>query len=132
MAKISRGELLGIYNALDMLGSFQDLSISYHVAKNKRRLKPLVDEYKKEIGLIQDSYAVKHPHGGFVQKKNEQTGMMEIEFGANRKSADDAVEKLNAEEVEFEFHAVKESEHPCIKSIPGNVTEALLETFILD
>lgn len=129
--EISRKDLLKTNEALEQLGQTPGLSVGYQVAKNLRRCEKEVAKTREKVAAIRNSFAMKHPDGRFIFKGNEITGRQELDFGVNKEKADDAIEALNNEKVNVDFHAIKDEEFP-FNEVPALISRALMGTVLAD
>jgi hypothetical protein len=128
--KIKNKDLTMIAHSLEQL-SREHTVAWYAVNKNKRKVKPFMEEFEQSRRDVMDRLAEKNEDGS-IKTKNEN-GFEELDFTdpIKRKEVEDALIQISEEEIEIEFHIqsisviVNEPHHP-------QVLEPLIGTVFID
>ena len=97
---------------------------NYAIAKNIKKLEPILKEFDSDNKIRIDSFATKGKDGNPVIIGNN------IDFGDNLEEATKVYKELLSKEVEVEIYTVLESEEAHV--IPANALAILLDVVIIE
>lgn len=116
--KIKNEELIVVYEALSKLGNMQGLSCAYQVAKNKKRIEPYMNDYRKVILDIRDKNGLKDEESDSQESKDKA----QLELN-----------KYHIKQVDVDFFNIQATEHQASwDKIPANLIEPLLDYIIVE
>lgn len=133
--KLKMEEVATIFVALEELGN-KETDIWYEVGKNIRKLKSFTQEYNDARREIQEKFSEKDKDGK-VKLVLMNNGTQWIDYGKKQKNADDAMTKLNAEEVEVDIHKInidklKDGKGNWKYELKGNAMAPLIDTIFVN
>lgn len=138
--KLTLRQCVDVHNALTQIGSSGNIptDISYLCAVNQKRLKPLVEDWKKELQILQEQYGMKEPK----TKKllHDSNGRIQFKDPDKAEKYQTLLGVLNDQENEVDLSTMKTTEFlsqiKAVKGqqpqIPSVLLEHLLDTVLLD
>lgn len=133
--KLKMHEAIDISTALAALGDY-DTEIWYEIGKNIRKLNPIVKEYNETKRDIQEKYSLKDDKKK-IKLRTSPDGREWVEYGNNQVKADDAMKKLNEEDVDIDIHKIsvdklKDSKGEWKYKLKGSLMFPLIDTVLVN